>query len=76
MQKTQWYRESTENAANTVNAENAENTENAALLENIENTESKAGIELACWALMKSGTRAKFAEAENRFQSITCKTFE
>ena len=30
----------------------------------------------ACWGLMKSGTRAKFTEPENRFQSITCKTFE
>ena len=30
----------------------------------------------ACWALMKSRTRTKFTEPENRFQSITCKTFE
>ena len=32
--------------------------------------------EVAYRALMKSGTRAKFVEPENRFQSITCKTVE
>ena len=36
----------------------------------------KGDVGWGWWELMESGTRTKFAEPENRFQSITCQTFE